>query len=152
MTKTFLMAKTLLVAGLTLGLAATFMVILPATQSFAQVNGGTASTQTDTTLWNKTFGNVVSGNHTITLVTYEPSGRSVIKRYAGYAINTGHGLGLGDTNFDNAYSGTDASTFETALTMRISIVVSVISAAPSAILRTRCTSSSMPGRSRARIE
>jgi uncharacterized protein with beta-barrel porin domain len=40
MTKTFLMVKTLFVAGLTMGLAGTFMVILPATQSFAQVNGG----------------------------------------------------------------------------------------------------------------
>ena len=40
MTKTFFVARTLFVAGLTLGLAGTFMVILPATQSFAQVNGG----------------------------------------------------------------------------------------------------------------
>ena len=49
-------------------------------------------------------------------------------------------------------SGVLGRMFDTAEMIFISTLVSVIIAAPCAILRTRSTSSFMPGRSRARIE
>jgi alpha-amylase len=90
-------------------------------QLLAMVNGSSNSTQIDADLWSKTFSNVGTGNHIVTLVTYEPSGRSVIKRLTGQFIQTGRGLGLGDVNYDNAYTGADsigANSIETYLYSR----------------------------------
>jgi alpha-amylase len=90
-------------------------------QTLALVGGGSQGEQIDTTLWQKWFGNVGTGNHTVSVVTYEPSGNYSVQRLTGLFIQTGRGLGLGDTNFDNAFTATDTSGtggFETFLYSR----------------------------------
>ena len=90
-------------------------------QVLALINGGSGSSQIDTGLWSKTFSNVGNGNHTLTLVTYEPSGRATVQRQAGLSIPTGRGLGLGDVNYDGVLSPTDVTgtgSFDTYLYSR----------------------------------
>lgn len=93
-------------------------------QILSLVGGGSLGSNIDVNLFSKTFGNVGSGNHNVVYVTYEPSGRVSIKRSTGVFIQTGRGLGLGDTNYDNLFSGLDVNTssaFEASLYSRGSI-------------------------------
>ncbi len=93
-------------------------------QIVSLIGGGSVGSQIDAGLFSKTFGNVGTGNHNIVYVTYEPSGRIAISRGTGVFIQTGRGLGLGDTNYDGAFSGSDAnvgSAFEASLYSRNSI-------------------------------
>ena len=96
-------------------------VALSEAQTLALVNGNTSGDQIDTTLWSRWYGNVGSGNHTISIVTYEPSGNYSVQRLTGININTGRGLGVGDVNYDGVFGNNDTTgtnSFDTYLYSR----------------------------------
>jgi hypothetical protein len=90
-------------------------------QILSLVGSASQGANIDTNLFSKTFPNVGTGNHNLVYVAYEPSGRVAIERRTGVFIQTGRGRGLGDTNYDGQFSGTDigtASAFEASLYSR----------------------------------
>ncbi len=82
-----------------------------AAQILAMLGSSTQATQTDTNVWTKEFDGMTSGNHVLTVVTYEQDGTYNIQRYPGYSTQTIYGAGLGDVNFDGTYSPTDVELF-----------------------------------------
>jgi glycosidase len=91
------------------------MLDLPAglsdSQVLAMVGGGNQAASIDRDLFKYGFFNVSSGNHVATVVTYEPTGTYNIQRVPGLFTSTIIGAGLGDTNFDGAYSPADIGIF-----------------------------------------
>lgn len=90
-------------------------------QILSLIGGASQGANIDAGLFSKTFANVGTGNHNVVYVTYEPSGRVAISRQSGVFIQTGRGLGLGDTNYDGQFSGLDVNTnsaFESSLYSR----------------------------------
>jgi alpha-amylase len=53
------------------------------------------------------FGGVTTGNHVVTVVTFEPTGRYNIQRFAGLLTNTNIGAGFGDLNHSGTYTVSD---------------------------------------------
>lgn len=84
-------------------------------QVLAQVNGGTQGTGIDVDQWSKSYTNLGSGNHVVTVVTYELTGNVNVQRFAGYGVAGTRGKGVGDVNFDNVVNSTDMSTFSAVL-------------------------------------
>lgn len=85
----------------------------------AQVGPGNLTTQIDRDLFQSPqLNNVGTGYHVLTFVTQEITGRTSIKRLPGVWIQTARGLGLGDIDFNNAYSSADVLNFETVLYSR----------------------------------
>jgi hypothetical protein len=87
-------------------------------QVLALIGGGNQPTQTDVDLWQKSFTNVGSGNHTVIIVSYKPDGSSTVQRFNAQQIpslftTTSHGVGFGDLNFDNTVNSTDINTLPT---------------------------------------
>jgi hypothetical protein len=90
-------------------------VTLSDAEILSRVSPSNVSTMIDRDLFGKIEGNVGSGLHTVVSVTYEPTGRYKIHRFAGVPIQTSRGLGMGDVNFDGGYSAGDVTAFETVL-------------------------------------
>ena len=84
-------------------------------QVLALVSGSNKAEWIDSNLFGRIESNVGSGNHAITTVTYEPTGRVSVQRFPGRQIGTSRGLGLGDVNFDNGYGADDVTAFEAVL-------------------------------------
>lgn len=84
-------------------------------QILAMVNGTNKSDWIDSDLFGRKFDNVGSGNHVVTTVTYEMTGNKSVQRFVGNYIGTSRGAGLGDVDFDNAYTSGDVTSFETVL-------------------------------------
>ncbi|MEM7311952.1 MAG: hypothetical protein AAF497_02250, partial [Planctomycetota bacterium] len=61
------------------------------------------------------FGDVKEGNQVVTLVTFEVTGNWNVQRFPGIYTETSRGLGIGDTNFNNAFSVADVSIFRNVL-------------------------------------
>lgn len=53
------------------------------------------------------FSGVTSGNHTVTVVTFEPTGNRNIQRFVGLTTDTNIGAGLGDANADGVFGVND---------------------------------------------
>lgn len=53
------------------------------------------------------FGGVTSGNHVATIVTFEPTGRHNIQRFAGLFTQTDIGAGFGDMNYNGSFAVSD---------------------------------------------
>jgi hypothetical protein len=73
------------------------------TQVLADVSSSNQATQADVNLWQSTFSNLNSGNHTLTVVSYKPDGTYNIQRfsenqYSYLGVTNGNGSGLGDLN------------------------------------------------------
>ncbi len=83
-------------------------------QVLSRLNGTTQATQIDTDLWSRTQTNLTSGNHVLTLVSYEIDGNFNIQRYPGQLLATTLGSGLCDLNFDGTYSPADVGLFFSA--------------------------------------
>jgi hypothetical protein len=81
----------------------------------AMIGSGNSAAQIDRDLFSKTISNVASGNNAITTVTYEITNNVRVQRFTGIATTTAIGAGLGDTNFDNARTASDVTSFETVL-------------------------------------
>ena len=55
----------------------------------------------------RTYSGVTSGNHVVTVVTYEPTGNYNIQRFPGLLTQTNIGLGFGDMNSSGTYTTGD---------------------------------------------
>ena len=84
----------------------------------AMVGGGSQSSQLDRDLFAKDFSNLTSGNHVLTVVTYEISGNVNVQRFAGQTTSTIFGRGLGDLDFDGLFKPADITLFRDVLLSR----------------------------------
>jgi len=62
--------------------------------------GQSPAGQIDRDLWAYGYFGLTHGNHTATVVTFEPTGNVNVQRFGGLFTRTGHGAGVGDVNFD----------------------------------------------------
>lgn len=90
---------------------------LPAAMSDADVlamaqSGHSAAENVDLNLFKKFFGNMTSGNHVLTAVTFEPTGTSNVQRFTGQWTD-GLGAGLGDLDFNGSIDANDVRAFTT---------------------------------------
>jgi hypothetical protein len=76
-------------------------------QVLAMVGGASQADALDRDLWKKGKSNLVSGNHVATVVTFEMDGNSNVQRFAGLAVNSPLGKGVGDLNHDGQYAPND---------------------------------------------
>jgi hypothetical protein len=81
----------------------------------AMVGGGSQANRLDRDLWHKDFGGLSNGNHVLTIVSYEISGRPSVQRYPGQFTSTIFGAGLGDLDLDGDYDGSDVTLFKNVL-------------------------------------
>lgn len=92
---------------------------LPAALTDAQVVGmvgsGSQANQLDRDLFTRDFNGLTHGNHVLTIVSFEPSGTTAVRRVPGQFTSTIFGGGLGDLNFDGQFAPADVSLFETIL-------------------------------------
>ncbi|MFT3786233.1 MAG: hypothetical protein QM770_08715 [Tepidisphaeraceae bacterium] len=93
-------------------------------QVLSLVAPGNKADAIDAGLFGKATSNVGSGLHTVVSVTYEPTGRYKVHRFANIPIGTTRGLGMGDVNYDGGYSQSDVNTFETALYSNVTTTTS----------------------------
>jgi glycosidase len=92
---------------------------LPAALSEQQilnlVGTGNRAGQVDRDLFAFGYNSVPNGNNVVTVVTFEINGTYNVQRFVGLDMGTTVGAGLGDLNFNNAYTTGDVLQFETAL-------------------------------------
>jgi hypothetical protein len=88
---------------------------LPASLSDAQVvamvGAGSQARQVDRDLFTKDFMGLTSGNHVLTVVSFEVTGRYDVQRFPGFYTSTIFGAGLGELNFDGAIDAADVNLF-----------------------------------------
>ena len=93
---------------------------LPAATSDAQilsmVGSASQATQTDRDLFQKYLTGITSGNHVATVVSYEMDGNYNIQRFSAdqlpaLSTSSALGAGLGDLNFDGAFTASDVDLF-----------------------------------------
>ena len=87
---------------------------LPAGMSDAQIlqmalNGQNSADGYDRDQWIAGIFGVTSGNHVATVVTFEPTGNSSVRRFAGLSTDTNIGAGIGDTDSDGVFEVSDIS-------------------------------------------
>ncbi len=93
---------------------------LPAGLTEAQIlqravtNNENPASQYDRDLFKYGFFDVPSGNNVITIVTREITGNYSIQRIVGQSLQTNRGVGLGDLNFDGAFTSADVAGTTTA--------------------------------------
>jgi hypothetical protein len=91
---------------------------IPASRTDAQILAGLTgnqATQTDRDMWARDINSATTGNHVMTVVTYEVTGNYSIQRFPGQWAQTGNGAGLGDTDRNNTYSNLDVFGFTSVL-------------------------------------
>ncbi|TWT48595.1 Alpha-amylase precursor [Botrimarina hoheduenensis] len=105
-----------LIVGSTDGTADNMHVFLdlPAGMSDAQVlqmalNGVNDAGEYDADQWIYGFFDVTTGNHAVTIVTFEQTGNSNVQRFGGVWTTTSQGLGLGDLDADGLLEVSDIS-------------------------------------------
>jgi len=79
----------------------------------ALVAGDNQAEVMDRDLFKKYFWSLTHGNHAVTLVSQEMSGRVGIERVGGLFTSTIFGRGLGDLTFDGWFAPDDVAAFET---------------------------------------
>lgn len=84
-------------------------------QILAMVGSGSQANQIDRDLWTKDFSGLTSGNHVLTTVSYEITGRASVQRFVGQSVSSIFGAGLGDLNFDGQYDSADVTLFNDVL-------------------------------------
>ncbi len=82
-------------------------------QIFGLLNSTSQADQIDRDLWTADYYSLRHGNHVATIVTFEITGNYNIQRIPGLYFQTVLGAGLGDLNYDSAYTTTDVNTFAT---------------------------------------
>lgn len=87
-------------------------------QIIASLSGASQGNGIDRDLWTRDFTNVGSGNHVLTVVTFEMTGTYSVLRFPGMFADTTLGLGLGDVNFDGILSKSDILRFEELIDSR----------------------------------
>lgn len=82
-------------------------------QILSMIGDPNHASQIDRDLFSYAASNVPSGNNVATVVTYEMTGNYSIQRFAGLAISSNLGAGLGDLNLNGAYDPNDIARFNT---------------------------------------
>jgi hypothetical protein len=80
-------------------------------QVLAMIGSSSQASQTDRDLWQKDLTGLTNGNHVLTVVSYEETGRVNIQRYPGYYTSTIFGSGFGDLNFNGSVDSSDIISF-----------------------------------------
>lgn len=76
------------------------------------VSGSNGATLIDRDTWSRDLNGLVSGKHSLTIVTYELTGSYSIERLTGIELDTGYGAGVGDLDSDNVYEARDIELLE----------------------------------------
>jgi glycosidase len=76
-------------------------------QILALVTGSNQASYYDRDQFIRGYNGVTTGNHVVTVVSYEPTGNYNIQRFAGMFTDTNIGLGFGDMNSSGAFSVSD---------------------------------------------
>ncbi|MEX2169902.1 MAG: hypothetical protein WD851_11375 [Pirellulales bacterium] len=85
---------------------------LPATMTDAQIlqlaeQGQGVAGYYDRDQFVRGFSGVTSGNHAVTVVSYEPTGNHSVQRFTGRSTQTSIGAGIGDLDFNGAFEVSD---------------------------------------------
>ncbi len=83
-------------------------------QILAMVGAGNEAGYYDRDAFIRGFTGVRTGNHTATVVTFEPTGNKSIKRVVGMFTNTGLGAGFGDMTGNGVYQAIDIRNFSSS--------------------------------------
>ena len=75
----------------------------------AYVDGGNRAGRIDRDQFAYGFDGLASGNHALTVVTYEITGNVNVQRFAGLGVTTTRGRGVGDLNADGAFTAADVA-------------------------------------------
>jgi hypothetical protein len=81
----------------------------------AMVGSANRASQIDRDLFTRDFGGLTSGNHVLTVVSFEPTGNHGVLRMPGQLTSTIYGAGLGDVDHNGQYEPADVTAFETVL-------------------------------------
>jgi hypothetical protein len=73
------------------------------------VGSGNAADYYDRDQWIQGYNNVLTGNHTVTIVTFEPTGNSNVQRFTGVYTDTNVGSGFGDLSGDGFIRANDVT-------------------------------------------
>jgi hypothetical protein len=73
------------------------------------LNGENATDRVDASLYKTFFGGMIEGNHTFSVVTFEPTGTTNVQRFYGFNVDNGPGAGLGDLNGNGQFQTDDLS-------------------------------------------
>ena len=84
---------------------------VPESEILSWVNGGNKAGPIDRDLFAYGYFNLTNGNHVATVVTFEITGNYSVQRLPGLRTSTIIGAGLGDVNFNGAYSPLDVQIF-----------------------------------------
>jgi hypothetical protein len=89
-------------------------------QILSDIGSSNQATQEDTNLWQSTYSNLNSGNHTVTVVSYKPDGTYNIQRfsenqYSYLSVTDGNGVGLGDLNANGTVDQYDINALVTVV-------------------------------------
>jgi len=84
-------------------------------QVLSMVGGASQGDRVDRDLWTKDFSGLTSGNHVLTTVSYEITGRASVQRFPGQFTSTIFGAGFGDLDFDGDYDPADVTLFRNVL-------------------------------------
>lgn len=84
-------------------------------QILASLSGTTQTWRYDREQFARDVFGVRHGNHVITTVLFEPTGRYTIQRFPGQFVSSIVGAGLGDLDANGTYSSADLVNFETIL-------------------------------------
>jgi alpha-amylase len=84
---------------------------LSQSEVLALIGGASQGNQIERNLWTRDLFGVTSGNHVITLVTFELNGTVNIQRFPGYNVSTIFGAGFGDLNNNGQYEPADMTAF-----------------------------------------
>lgn len=77
----------------------------------AMLNSTTQASQMDRDLWQEDLTGLTNGNHVLSIVSFEQTGRVSVQRYAGYYTSTIFGLGFGDVDFSGGIDARDVINF-----------------------------------------
>jgi hypothetical protein len=83
-----------------------FLNLAPNVDPLSLVGQNSQAQQVDRDLFKYGFGGLVTGNHAVTVVTFEITGNVNVQRFGGFGFDTGIGRGIGDLNA-NGFFGTD---------------------------------------------
>src|SRR5205085_10680894 len=81
------------------------------TQVIGMVGSVSQASQFDRDLWTKNLIGLTSGNHVITLVSFQVDGSANVQRFPGLFTSTIFVTGLVDLNFDGTSNAADVNLF-----------------------------------------
>ncbi len=75
------------------------------------LNGEDVAGEYDADQWVRGYTNLPSGNHVVSVVTFEPTGNSSVTRFVGLIVSGTRGAGVGDLDWNNVFNVNDIIGF-----------------------------------------